>query len=673
LALAGLADSDANVRRAAADALGQHPRPAHLQPLLETLRRTDPADIALQHMLRLALRNQLRDETTLREAMQATWSVTDQQQLALIMLAVPSPLAGQFVLDYLDQQADATRPADPPAQLTSLLQHAARNLPEGRGPQLARIARQRAQDDLAMSVLLYQTVARALPATRRAADSQIGTWRDELVNRLIERAERAPLGWSVQAGGNPWGRETRRADDGREDGFLSSLPGGEREVSRLASRPFTIPERLTFYLCGHRGDPQTVTRPSVDPDGEQPAHVPADNYVQLRLLPNDRVICRAYAPRNDTAVRVEWDLRRWQGELGVIELVDDLDAPAYAWLGVARFEPPVVDVPAEDPRQVAQWQQWAAQLMADADAHSITAAQQAKLDTWIRQGVDWTTRAAAASARASVGDDLKWQVLAALLADNSLSPQLREQIASQFAPGDNNLWQHLLEQLFQHLTQPQQEAVARQLVASHEGAQELLALIEQGRASGRLLQRPAIRQSLQAAKLESLESRVARIVNSLPPEVDQLGALIQSTRDAFRSTPAAIATGRELFVKHCSTCHQVAGQGNVVGPQLDGIGNRGLQRVSEDVLAPYRNVDVAFRATILALADGRVLSGLVRDKSDDRWLLVNSEGKEVAVMADQIDEQHTSPLSIMPDNFATVLTPAERNDLLAFLLSLRAP
>jgi putative heme-binding domain-containing protein len=670
LALAGLADNDANVRRAAADALGQHPRPANVRPLLETLRATHVDDIALRHMLRLALRNQLRDEATLREAMQATWSVADQQQLALIMLAVPSPLAAQFMLDYLDRPADATNPADSPAELASLLQHAARYLPEGRGPQLARIARQRAQDDLAMSVLLYQTVSRALPAPHRAADSLVGTWRNELVDRLIERADRARLGWSVEAGGNPWGREMRRADDGREDSYLSSLPGGEREVSRLASRPFTIPERLSFYLCGHRGDPQTVTRTPVDPNADEPAHAPADNYVQLRLLATDRVVCRAYAPRNETAVRVDWDLRRWQGELGVIDLVDDLDAPAYAWLGVARFEPPVVDVPAEDPRQVGQWQQSAAQLMADADTLSNTPAQQAKLDTWTRQGVDWTSRAAAASARASVGGDPKWQVLAALLADNSLSPQIRAQIASQFAPGDHNLWQRLLEQLFQHLTQPQQDAVARQLVASHEGAEQLLVLIEQGRAGGRLLQRPAIRQSLQAAKVESLESRIERIVSSLPPEDDQLVALIQATRDAFRSTPAAIATGRELFVKRCSTCHQVAGQGNVVGPQLDGIGNRGLERVSEDVLAPYRNVDVAFRATILALADGRVLSGLVREKSDDRWLLVNSEGKEVTVMADEIDEQQTSPLSIMPDNFATVLTPPERNDLLAYLLSL---
>ena len=34
-----------------------------------------------------------------------------------------------------------------------------------------------------------------------------------------------------------------------------------------------------------------------------------------------------------------------------------------------------------------------------------------------------------------------------------------------------------------------------------------------------------------------------------------------------------------------------------------------IDRVTEDMLAPYRNVDVAFRTAILVLHDGRVMSG----------------------------------------------------------------
>ena len=61
-----------------------------------------------------------------------------------------------------------------------------------------------------------------------------------------------------------------------------------------------------------------------------------------------------------------------------------------------------------------------------------------------------------------------------------------------------------------------------------------------------------------------------------------------------------------VFLKNCTTCHQMGGQGALIGPQLDGIGNRGLERLVEDILDPSRNVDPAFFATLYVLKDGRV-------------------------------------------------------------------
>ena len=59
--------------------------------------------------------------------------------------------------------------------------------------------------------------------------------------------------------------------------------------------------------------------------------------------------------------------------------------------------------------------------------------------------------------------------------------------------------------------------------------------------------------------------------------------------------------GQVAFKKHCSSCHRVGAEGALIGPQLDGIGNRGLERVLEDVLDPNRNIDAAFHTTVLAL------------------------------------------------------------------------
>src|SRR5207237_565547 len=60
LAVAGLKDSSPHVRRAAADALGQHADAANLRPLLELLHAVPAQDTHLRHTVRIALRNQLR-------------------------------------------------------------------------------------------------------------------------------------------------------------------------------------------------------------------------------------------------------------------------------------------------------------------------------------------------------------------------------------------------------------------------------------------------------------------------------------------------------------------------------------------------------------------------------------------------------------------------------------
>src|SRR5206468_4055559 len=54
LALAGLGDPDAFVRRAAADALGRHPLPANIRPLLELRQSVPGDDTHLLHVARMA-------------------------------------------------------------------------------------------------------------------------------------------------------------------------------------------------------------------------------------------------------------------------------------------------------------------------------------------------------------------------------------------------------------------------------------------------------------------------------------------------------------------------------------------------------------------------------------------------------------------------------------------
>jgi putative heme-binding domain-containing protein len=130
--------------------------------------------------------------------------------------------------------------------------------------------------------------------------------------------------------------------------------------------------------------------------------------------------------------------------------------------------------------------------------------------------------------------------------------------------------------------------------------------------------------------------------------------------------------GQSVFTKHCAACHQIAGKGATIGPQLDGIGNRGLDRLLEDTLDPNRNVDVAFRTTTLRMSDGRVISGLVRREEGNQITLADAQGKEFSIAKAEIDEQQKTPLSLMPANVGEIVPADDFADLVAYLLTQRA-
>jgi len=125
--------------------------------------------------------------------------------------------------------------------------------------------------------------------------------------------------------------------------------------------------------------------------------------------------------------------------------------------------------------------------------------------------------------------------------------------------------------------------------------------------------------------------------------------------------------GRALFDRHCAACHQLAGKGALIGPQLDGIGQRGIPRLIEDVLDPNRNVDPKFRTTILQLEDGRVVAGLERRRDGTQLVLADANGKEFRVEASRIEARRRTSLSLMPDNFRETIPASDLVELLAFL------
>ena len=133
-----------------------------------------------------------------------------------------------------------------------------------------------------------------------------------------------------------------------------------------------------------------------------------------------------------------------------------------------------------------------------------------------------------------------------------------------------------------------------------------------------------------------------------------------------------VAAGAKLFEKNCANCHQLANQGAKIGPQLDGIGARGLDRLLEDVLDPNRNIDQAFRATTVVLKSGQVVTGLLLRQEGAVLILADAQGKEVRIPEGTVEERTVSQMSPMPANFVDQVTEKEFYHLMAYLLAQRA-
>jgi putative heme-binding domain-containing protein len=193
--------------------------------------------------------------------------------------------------------------------------------------------------------------------------------------------------------------------------------------------------------------------------------------------------------------------------------------------------------------------------------------------------------------------------------------------------------------------------------------------IAAGQASPRLLLEKQTRERLTQLKLDGADERIAKLTKGLPPPDQQVQKLIDTRVKNYATAKTSLALGAKIFEKTCMLCHSMEGKGASIGPQLDGVGARGLDRIVEDVLDPSRNVDAAFRLSVVKFTSGQVYSGLKRREEGAQVVFADAKGVETSFAKQDIKEIRETQMSLMPDGLVETMTPEEFNHLLAFLLS----
>ncbi len=661
LLLQGFGDASALVRRAAVAAAAVRPSVALLQPLLRLLQTTELGDVHLRHSIRITLRDHLRRDDWQQQLTASIRTGMEICEIADLCLATGSEAGAAFVADKLNVLA--TRQ---PQRLPEYLSFAAARIPLPATEQVVAAVQQRFADDPARQLALLESISGGFRERGLAEPQAITRWaRDLALQQLqLERETevqqlhpQAVLSWNYAAhtvaanSASCWGlTRSRRCADGVENAVLySSFEAGEQRTGFWTSGEFAAPAELSFFIAGHDGFP------------DQPAN--RANAVRLRDAVSGQILREAFPPGNDVAQGVQWLLQDLQGRRVRLEMVDGDSASAYAWLAVGRFSLAELN-PSDQSERTAR----AMKLIADHQLRSFMPVLDHLLQTPEVRGEEL---AAVCVAAAALRGGAVAQAVAAVTqlpgADAALLTAVR--VCLQSGRSDSAQEAEILERAMQRASAPRQVLLADLMSADAAGCEMLVGMMDRGRASHRLLLNPSIRQRLNAVLAEPVRKHLDELQAALPDEDAAVQQLLTERRKLVESSAGDAMAGRELFRRNCMICHQLAGEGKSVGPNLDGIASRGLSRMLEDVLAPGRNVDVAFRTSTIVTVAGKVYSGLARETEPGRVSITDLQGKETLLNAAEIEERLQSNQSPMPANFGESLKAEEFRDLFAFLLT----
>jgi putative heme-binding domain-containing protein len=630
----GLRDVNAHVVRASAELLGQYGEPHDVELLLHQLTITPDADPVLRQTIRMAIRDLLNSAASDSEV----WSTVPTANLASIFLGIKRAEAAAGLLKYLSSHPGV-------ANRDELLSHAAKNTtPELLG-ECVRVAQEISDGDRDKEFQLLDVLCGSQNARRANVTQPLRDWAQQLVHAELANINTSAklLGWST-ADGSAWARETRRLQGGGEAILVSSFGRGETYTGEWVSDAFPAPEKIAFWIAGHNGFPQ------------EPDH--GKNAIRLVLVETGEVLHHVTPPRNDVAREIHWDTKAVLGRDVRIECVDGDSGTAYAWLGIGKFDPAWMDE-TQQSSALQRTLNWTERLGLDENANA--------LEKLLSQGGlsrYWATEVARTIA--SIHDNPAASVTLQFLHRSDSPSEFMNAAVSAMLKEDRDGLLETTKQACQRLSFSGQRDFAIAWSKSGADIESLINMAQMGWISREVLVDPTAAEAMAPRLSDALRDRVRDLTAGIAADTNANATLSRLQTDVA-ALQGNHQNGHGLYVKHCAACHQLRGEGAVVGPQLDGATTRSSDRLLEDIVTPDRNVDQAFRTTSFVLDDGRVMVGLVTSENDREITVVESTGKAIRIDPQSIELRREAGRSLMPSNIAEVLSVEDFSDLIHFL------
>ncbi len=220
-----------------------------------------------------------------------------------------------------------------------------------------------------------------------------------------------------------------------------------------------------------------------------------------------------------------------------------------------------------------------------------------------------------------------------------------------------------------NLDATEQTAAVDTLVSTKTSARLLLDAMESQQIPRGALNAFQARQ-IQAMKDEDLGKRLGQIWGELKSSSAAKRDEIKHYQNQLTADVLAQgnhAHGKELYAQRCAACHSLHGEGGNIGPELTGANRTDLYYLLENIIDPSATLPRDFHVTLVTKTDGQLVMGNLAKKTDYTLTLTTPTG-DVVINRDDITEQKTSPISLMPEGLLNGLEIKEVRDLIAYLM-----
>ena len=188
------------------------------------------------------------------------------------------------------------------------------------------------------------------------------------------------------------------------------------------------------------------------------------------------------------------------------------------------------------------------------------------------------------------------------------------------------------------------------------GDRDILRIVRDGIAGAGM---PAFRSKFDDAQLNAVLSYVR---------------VLQGKRAAV-SVPGHPEKGHLLFFgkARCSECHMVGGKGGFVGPDLSGYGaEHSPDAIRETIVDPNKNLDPRHRTVTAVTRDGQKFTGRALNEDNFSVQLQTMDGTFHFFDKSTIAHLEHEPRSIMPSNYGSMLSTADLDNLVSYLMTAAA-